>query len=367
MADSSPPSLDSTSPSSLSSSISSKPTILHLGADVRWNHDLYTKLCQKFNIIRTYSADRETFKRALKDGTWGDFVCMYRPFWNTGGEMGNWDAELIDLLPRSCKLFASAGAGFDWVDTRALASRGIIYCNAASACTESVADATLFLVLSTFRLFGWSSRAAHACDAAQFADAMSNIAAVTHNPNGRVLGIIGLGKIGARVAEKVGVALEMRVLYYDVVRMEVEREKRVGAEWCGSLQELLGRSDCTVLATPFNGVVLLGEREFGWFKEGSRLVNVARGKLVDEEALVRAMESGRVSAVGLDAHAYEPHVNEVLAKRRDVMMLSHCAGASEESHVGFERLGMENLLGWLEKGEAGLVSPVNLQWLNRDT
>ncbi|KAJ4984737.1 D-mandelate dehydrogenase [Stagonosporopsis vannaccii] len=342
----------------------SKPTILHLGDDIRWNHDLYVTLSLHFNIIRTHSINREAFIRALQDETWGNFVGMYRPFWNTGGEMGNWDAELISLLPKSCKVFASAGAGFDWVDTKLLGMHGIAYCNSASACTESVADAAVFLILAVYRLFSWSSRAAHSCDPQQFADAMGNIAAVTHNPNGSTLGIVGLGRIGARIAKKAE-ALEMRVLYHDVVRLE-ERERELGAGWCGSLEKLLGQSDCVLVAAPFSGEVLLGEKEFGWFKKGARLVNVARGKLVDEDALVKALDDGTLSAAGLDVHAREPHVNKELARRRNVMMLSHTAGASVESHIGFEKLGMENLLGWLEKGEAGLVSPVNLQWLKRD-
>lgn len=75
----------------------SKPSILHLGDNIRWNHDLYTEFTQKFNVIRTHSISREAFKAALKDKTWGDFVAMYRPFWNTGGEMGNWDEELMYL------------------------------------------------------------------------------------------------------------------------------------------------------------------------------------------------------------------------------------------------------------------------------
>ena len=77
----------------------SKPTLLHLGADIRWNHALYAQLAQKYNIIRTHSADRETFKRALQEKTWGDFTAMYRPFWNTGGEMGEWDEEMMYLTP----------------------------------------------------------------------------------------------------------------------------------------------------------------------------------------------------------------------------------------------------------------------------
>jgi hypothetical protein len=75
------------------------PTILHLGDDIRWNHELYAELNSKFNIIRTHSMGREEFKQALKEKRWGNFVGMYRPFWNTGGEMGNWDKELMYVLP----------------------------------------------------------------------------------------------------------------------------------------------------------------------------------------------------------------------------------------------------------------------------
>ena len=136
------------------------------------------------------SMNREDFKAALKSKKFGDFAAMYRPFWNTGGEMGNWDEELISFLPDSCRIFASAGAGFDWVDTKAMAKKGkstrhaltasshlhslprfatlccsvkdvkltegtlilgIVYCNAAAACTESVADVAIYLIISAFR------------------------------------------------------------------------------------------------------------------------------------------------------------------------------------------------------------------------
>lgn len=342
-----------------------KPTILHLGDEIRWNHELYEELKRKFHVERTYSIGRDEFKQALKEKRWGDFVAMYRPFWNTGGEMGNWDEELISLLPNSCKIYASAGAGFDWVDTRTLAAHGIIYCNSASACTESVADAAIVLILSCYRAIAWSFLAARSCSADQFRNANQNIAAVTHNPNGSTLGIVGLGRIGLRIAEKATRAFEMKIAYFDVVRMK-DREESVGARWCASLEELLQTSDCVLLATPFNGQVLLSSQQFAQFKHGARLVNIARGKLIDEGALNKALDDGVIRAAGLDVHANEPIVDERLAKRENVMVLSHTAGASVESHIGFERLGMENVLGWLDKGEAGVVSPVNLQWLKRD-
>jgi lactate dehydrogenase-like 2-hydroxyacid dehydrogenase len=167
-----------------------------------------------------------------------------------------------------------------------------------------------------------------------------------------------------RVAEKAARAFEMKIAYYDVVRMS-DREKEIGARWCETLEELLSTSDCVLLATPFSGETLLSAKEFSQFKHGARLVNIARGKLVDEEALNVALDNGTISAAGLDVHANEPYVNKRLAERSNVMVLSHTAGASVESHVGFERLGMENLLGWLEKGESGCLSAVNLAWLKR--
>lgn len=101
-----------------------KPVVLQLGDDIRWNHELHGKFKDNFEIRRSYSMSRPEFIQALKSRTFGDFVAIYRPFWNTGGEMGNWDEELISLLPESCKIYASAGAGFDWVDTASLARKG---------------------------------------------------------------------------------------------------------------------------------------------------------------------------------------------------------------------------------------------------
>jgi hypothetical protein len=73
----------------------SKPILLHLGDDVRWDKAQYSKLLDQFTIMRSYSMDREDFKRALEYNRFGDFVAIYRPFWNTGGEMGAWNDELM--------------------------------------------------------------------------------------------------------------------------------------------------------------------------------------------------------------------------------------------------------------------------------
>ena len=76
-----------------------KPILLHCGDDIKWNHELYSKLSSTFDIKRSYSMGREEFKQALKEKKFGDFGAIYRPFWNTGGEMSPWNAELMFVFP----------------------------------------------------------------------------------------------------------------------------------------------------------------------------------------------------------------------------------------------------------------------------
>ncbi|KAF7521898.1 hypothetical protein PCG10_007842 [Penicillium crustosum] len=319
----------------------SKPIVLHLGDDIRWNHDQYSKFKDAFEIRRSYSMSRPEFIRALKERQFGDFFAIYRPFWNTGGEMGNWDEELISLLPASCKVYASAGAGFDWVDTAALAKKGVTYCNAAAACTESVADAAIWLIISTFRLFSWSHIAARAVDADAFVDANRNLAMVSHNPNGHTLGIIGFGQIGRRTAEKAFLAMNMKIHYHDIVQMPAHLEAVSKATYHKDMDSLLAVSDCVMVATPFSGETLLNASLLAKMKTGSRLINIARGKLLDESALVDALKSGKLAAAGLDVHYDEPRVSPELAAMKNVEMMAHNAGASVDSHIGFESMSAQ--------------------------
>lgn len=112
--------------SSQTEKASTKPIVLHIGDPVKWNTELYSQFSRDFTVIRPSLEERQrdAFMRALKEKRWGSFSAIFRPFWNTGGEMGRWDREMIPLIPNSCKIFASAGAGFDWADVDLLAAKG---------------------------------------------------------------------------------------------------------------------------------------------------------------------------------------------------------------------------------------------------
>jgi hypothetical protein len=107
--------------------MATKPVVLHIGDPVKWNTELYAKFSQDSTVLRPSLEERqrEEFMKGLKEKRWGDFSAIFRPFWNTGGEMGRWDKDLIPLIPKSCKIFASAGAGFDWADVDLLGARGM--------------------------------------------------------------------------------------------------------------------------------------------------------------------------------------------------------------------------------------------------
>lgn len=274
--------------------------------------------------------------------------------------MGRWDTELIPLLPSSVRVFASAGAGYDWADVDVLAAHGILYCNGAAASSEAVADMAIWHIIGVFRNMQWTSSAARSGDPATFLDAHLNAQFTAHNPRGHVLGVVGLGNIGYKIATKASRAFGMQIVYYDVYPKSREAEAAIGARRADSLGALLAEADCVVLATPGQGEGkrLLGRAEI-WdgMKKGARLVNIARGSLVDEEAVADALEQGHLCAVGLDVFENEPEPNPRLAKNRQAMLTSHTAGGALDTTTGFEKLAMQNVLAVLNGTEP--LTPVN--------
>ena len=263
-----------------------------------------------------------------------------------------------DLLPPSCKIFASCAAGFDWVDVELLAKRGIVYCNSAAACTESVADAAIYLIISTFRRYSQSALAARSLDPRRFTETQHGLSWVTCNPSGHTLGIIGLGRIGQRIAQKAYACFPMKIVYNDIRRLPESVEKETEAGFYDDLDEMLALADCVVVATPFGGSKVMDADKISKMKPGARFVNIARGKLVDEDALVKALESGQLQSAGLDVHFDEPNINPNLAALENVELLCHNAGTSIDSQKGFETMSMENIMSFHETGKA--LTPVNL-------
>ena len=197
----------------------------------------------------------------------------------------------------------------------------------------------------------------------------------SHHLRGHKLGLIGLGNIGRHIAAKLGCsAFGMKIHYFDVARKSPAVENTLSATFHDTLDSLLASSDCVVLCTPAlpDGKPLITASTLRLFPPGSRFVNVARGSLVDEDALAEYLENGHLSAAAIDVHAEEPHVHPRLLKLATtlegsaagrVMLTCHNAGGTVETHAGFEELSMQNIMAVLQGQDA--ITPVNLDHLRR--
>ena len=229
---------------------------------------------------------------------------------------------------------------------------GILYCNGAHASTESVAVMALYQVISVFRHMTWSSLAARSNSATEWTDAHQQIPFAAHNPQGHTLGIVGLGNIGYAIAKKVRAALGMNIIYRDIIQKNPEMEREIDATFYPSLEQMLRVSDCVLIATPYTDRPLLNAHTLSLLPTGARVVNIARGVCIDEDALADALESKHISAAGLDVHAHEPRVSERLSKMFNVTLTSHTGGGTIETAMGFENLVMQNVDAVLEGRQA---------------
>ncbi|KAG8667922.1 hypothetical protein FPOAC2_13126 [Fusarium poae] len=344
----------------------SKPRVLHIGDAVKYNPETFLRFSIQCEIVRPLTEERQRseFIKALKDKRWGDFDAIFRPFWNTGGEMGKWDAELIDLLPENVKVFASAGAGFDWADTKLLGERGIIYCNSGLAAAEAVADFAMASIISTFRVLPWCISSAMSGDEEAFKINHRDATMQSRNLRNQALGLIGFGNIGQQIAARARHGFGMDIHYYDILPKPPSVVTPLRATHHETLESLLSVCDCAVLCTPAGDGTLINATTLPLFKRGSRFVNIARGSLVDEDALVAALRDGTLSSAAIDVHANEPKIHPELielAKQGRILLTCHNAGGTVDTHKGFEELSMRNIMAVLSGGEA--ITPVNLQFL----
>jgi lactate dehydrogenase-like 2-hydroxyacid dehydrogenase len=260
--------------------------------------------------------------------------------------MGQWDAELISLLPPTVRIFASAGAGFNWADVDILGEHKIWYANGAGASDEAVSDTALYMILSVFRNFTRSQLAARTADPEIFTATHKLIATISQNPRCHILGVVGFGNISKKLAFKARVALGMKIHYFDIIRADPKEETELEATYHESLDELLKIADCITLHTPLNKHTqdLIDARALSLMKPGSKIVNTARGPILNEDALVHALEIGHISAAALDVHYHEPQVSPRLASMENVTLTTHIGGGALDTRINFELNAMKNIL-----------------------
>ncbi|HBD10459.1 MAG TPA: D-glycerate dehydrogenase, partial [Syntrophobacteraceae bacterium] len=264
------------------------------------------------------------------------------------------DGELLNHAP-GLKVIANNGVGFDHIDIEAATRRGILVTNTPGVLTDATADLTFALLLATARRVAEGDRRTR-CGAFSF---WAPLHFLGLEVTGKTLGIVGFGRIGKAVAKRAA-GFDMKILYTSRSRMDPSQEKDLKVSFA-PVDVLLREADFVSLHVPLTPRTrhLIGSRELQSMKPSACLINTARGAVVDEKALVKALREGVIHAAGLDVYENEPALSPGLVELENVVLLPHVGSATVETRTRMARMAAENLLAGL-KGEP----PANcLNWM----
>lgn len=284
------------------------------------------------------------------------------------------DAAIIGLSERvdartlvgnqRLRLIANLGVGYNNLDIDALTRAGVLACNTPDVLNETTADYAWALMLAAARRVGAAERWVRA---GQWQGAMRFDDWLGVDVHGKTLGILGMGRIGQAIARRAA-GFDMRVLYHNRSRLPELVERECTAVWVDK-PTLLREADHLILVLPYtrenHHVIAAGE--LASMKHGAVLVNIARGGLVDEAALARALVDGPLAAAGLDVYEDEPQVHPALLALDQVVLSPHLGSASAETRHAMASLAVDNVLAGLGVGpDAGHPpSAINPQVLRR--
>ncbi|KGJ04582.1 gluconate 2-dehydrogenase [Paracoccus halophilus] len=238
-----------------------------------------------------------------------------------------------------CRLLANFGAGFNHIDVSAAAGAGIAVTNTPDAVTEATADIALTLILATARRAGEGERLLRRGEWRGWQPTQL----LGRHVTGATVGIIGMGRIGKAIAQRCHFGFGMRVLFHN--RSTVSALD-FPARQVADLEELLTQSDFAVVAVPGGAGTrhMIGAAELDKLGPRSFLINIARGDIVQEAALVQALAGGRIAGAGLDVYEHEPQVSPDLVAMENVTLLPHLGTAAEEVRTAMAMRAMNNLI-----------------------
>jgi gluconate 2-dehydrogenase len=251
------------------------------------------------------------------------------------------DEALLARCPK-LRVVANIGVGYNNIDVPACTRRGILVSNTPDVLNESTADYAWSLLMAAARRVGESERWLRAGKWQR----PEYTAWMGRDLNGSTLGVVGMGRIGRAVARRAS-GFSMRVVYHNRTRLAPDLEQ--GAEWL-SLDDLLRTADHVVLVVPYSKDThhLVGARELALMKPTAVLVNIARGGVVDDAALIETLRSGRIAAAGLDVYENEPALNQGFLGLENAVLSPHIASATERTRLAMMNLAIDNLIAGLE-------------------
>jgi glyoxylate/hydroxypyruvate/2-ketogluconate reductase len=263
------------------------------------------------------------------------------------------DAELLAACPE-LKICANMAVGFNNFDVPAMSARKVLATNTPDVLTETTADFGFALLMATARRITESE---HYLRAGKWTKWSYDMFAGS-DVHGSTLGILGMGRIGQGIARRGAHGFGMNVIYHNRSRLSPELEAACKARYVGK-EELLKTADHLVLVLPYSAEShhTIGAMEIAQMKPTATLVNIARGGIVDDVALAKALRDKRIAAAGLDVFEGEPKVHPDLLTVPNVVLTPHIASATVPTRRAMADLAADNLVGYLVNGKA--LTPLN--------
>ena len=254
------------------------------------------------------------------------------------------DADTINQLPDSIKIISNFAVGFGNIDLEAAKKRGIAVTNTPDVLTDATAEIGMLLILGACR------RAAEGIESARDGGwKWSADYLIGKQLTGARLGILGMGRIGQKIA-KVAKSLGMIIHYHN--RSKLSEEKENGATYHDTLKDLLSVSDVLSVCCPASKetVDMINKDTIEYLPKGAIVTNVARGDIIEDEALIDALERRKVYAVGLDVYKNEPNLNPGYLKHKSAFILPHLGSATKETRTAMANLAIDNIDEFFKSG-----------------
>ena len=254
------------------------------------------------------------------------------------------DEKTINRLPDSVKILSNFAVGFGNIDLEAAKKRNIIVTNTPEVLTDATAEIGVLLILGACRRASEGIQGARDADWKWSADYL-----IGKQLTGARLGILGMGRIGQKIA-KIAKSLGMIVHYHN--RSKLSPDKENGSIYHDNLKSLMEVSDVLSVCCPASKetINLINKETLEYLPKGAVVTNVARGDIVDDEALIDALDRRKVYAVGLDVYKGEPNLNPGYLKHKSAFILPHLGSATKETRTAMANLAIDNLEEFFKSG-----------------
>lgn len=251
----------------------------------------------------------------------------------------HFDRAQFERLPESVKILAAFSVGIDWIDLDAAKDNGVIVTNTPDVLNDATAETAILCMLGAARRASEGERMVRAGEWTWWSPSFMVGTQVT----GKTLGVIGMGRVGRIVAKRAKYGFDMNIRYSNRSRLSPELED--GATFHESVEDLLPHCDFLSLncpATP-DTIDLMNAERLALLPDGAILVNTARGAVVDEDALIDVLKSGKLAAAGLDVYKGEPGVNPKIAELENTFLMPHIGSSTFETRDAMGFLVTDNL------------------------